>query len=137
MNNKKLRRVKASDLETGRELLLQVILNAEAQEKSQRQAFGEIMPTIYMLRVYQKFTFREIASLLSEATELCLSISAVRAYYNLYVSENEPEYKKTLNEKIQFMEDIQKEYSGRNLTGIAQFVIDKLAQHEKSEGPLF
>ena len=73
-------RVSGSDAIAAKEIFLLAFLIVEPEHQTQRRLFRSLLPTIYMLRNKDGYTFKQITSLLWDSG-LKLAESSVRAYY--------------------------------------------------------
>lgn len=129
---KRLHMVSADDFASAKNMLEMAILMLEAEEQTQRQTFGTMMPTMYRLRNVDGFTFQQITSLLGKCG-FKLAQSSVRAYYSHFVLANENEYIKQIKENIQRFDKIRKENEGfetMSLVEKAHIILDNLQTPE-------
>lgn len=123
---KKLRRI-SGDEAASCELLVLTALTREASELTQKRAFKNLMPSIYVIRTQKGLTFKEITSILKDVG-LQLSESTVRAYYNEFILLCEKECKSKLVEYVQLLDEIQMEYpktKDLTLREIVQMISDR------------
>lgn len=124
----KLRRIKGSDIPIAQEILLLACFSLETYERTQKQIFCSLMPTLYMLKTEQNFTFKQITSLLNESG-IRLSESSVRIYYSEFLSCSEQEYQQETDKQKRFFEVLQrilKNYAHLPPSEIAQLISDNM-----------
>ena len=78
---RQLCRVSGSDAIAAKEIFLLAFLIVEPEHQTQRRLFRSLLPTIYMLRNKDGYTFKQITSLLWDSG-IKLAEPSVRVYYS-------------------------------------------------------
>lgn len=77
---RQLSRVSGPEAIAAKEICLLALLVVEPEHQTQRRLFRSLLPTLYMLRNKDGYTFKQITSLLRDSG-IKLVESSVRAYY--------------------------------------------------------
>lgn len=123
---KKLQRIDAIDTRAIREKLRMAFYMLEPREQTQRREFKKMMLDLYLLRVVDHYTFKQLTNLLVDLG-LKLSESTVRDYYSTFVVEMREELDSKISEHIAFREEIRKATTGLDLSEIPK-VIQEISQ---------
>jgi hypothetical protein len=118
-------RVSGLDFSTAEAVLKTAALVLVPEDQSQRQAFGKLMPHLYVLR-NKGCSFGQLAKLLTELG-FNLQLSVVRNYYNEMLVERQDICQERMNEQILLMAEIRKETHGADVAVIAGRVASIMA----------
>lgn len=118
---KKLHRLNGVDSLAIREVLLVTSIAVEPDDQTQRREFSSLLPTIYRLRNKNRFTFKQITSLL-HASGIKLAESSVRVYYSQMIPLREEECIIEMEEWALVEEQIMQERKNMEITSIGEKV---------------
>lgn len=118
---KKLHRLSGIDSLAIREVLLVTSLAVEPDDQTQRREFSSLLPTIYILRNKERFTFKQITSLLHKSG-IKLAVSSVRVYYSQMIALREEECIIEMEEWALLKERITQERKNMEITSIGEKV---------------
>lgn len=114
-----LHRITDVEVRVAREVLQLAFYALEPSDLTQRQTFSKLMPTIYVLRNKQGYTFKQITSLL-EQCGFKLTPSSVRVYYSEMLPDRQAECISKMAEEILILAEIKKETEGVEISLIAE-----------------
>ena len=99
-------------------------------DRSQRCAFKELMPDIYLMR-HQGFSFQKITALLNQIG-FKLQTSTARSYFHNFLEERQDECINQLNKKIKVLDEITKEISESGLSSITDKIEAIIGSNQKN-----
>lgn len=99
-------------------------------DRSQRCAFKELMPDIYLMR-HQGFSFQKITALLNQIG-FKLQTSTARSYFHNFLEERHDECINQLNKKIKVLDEITKEISESGLSSITDKIEAIIRRNQKN-----
>ena len=118
----------SNDFAVAQEFLQQAVLVVVPEDQTQRQAFSQLMPQIFVLR-RKGCSFRQLATLLAQCG-LKLQPDTVRRYYAEMLAERMDACEKQMNTQIEILAAVKRETQGIDLKAIAGMVDQTMAQRK-------
>lgn len=109
-------RVSAADLTTAKEMFEAATLLVSPDHYTQRQAFGELMPHLFMLQS-NGWSWQQLTKLVNDSG-FKLASSTVRRYFEEFKNLNLQTYQKTMNERLLLMKEVSSQTQGMDLAAI-------------------
>lgn len=123
-----LTRVASEDFAVAQEFLQQASLVVVPEDQTQRQAFGQLMPQIYVLRS-KGCSFRQLATLLVQCG-LKLQPDTVRRYYGEMLADRMAACERQMGAQIEILAAVKRETQGIDLKSIAGMVDQTISQRK-------
>lgn len=109
-------RVSAADLATAKEVFEAATFLVSPDHYTQRQAFGELMPHLFILQG-NGWSWQQLTKLVNDSG-FKLASSTVRRYFEEFKNLNLQTYQKTMNERLLLMKEVASQTQEMDLAAI-------------------